>query len=122
MTLLVILAGILAVCSGVLKLFGRSRIPGSTPILPVVEALAGAGAPFYFLSQGFSLGPRLGAGSDPSSRVGAYLIFGLLGLVLVSSILQARKAGARRRKREETEGGRLATYIRYISVQQENRP
>lgn len=93
--------------SGLLKLFGRSRIQGEVPLLPILEALAGAGAPFFFLTQ------------EPTPGVGVWIIAVLLGLVFVSSIHQARKAGARRRSREESEGGRLATYIKFISVQKE---
>ena len=107
MTALVIMAGILAVFSGIVKLFGRSRIPGVVPLLPVLEALGGSGALFFYLSQG----------STPA--VGTWVIFTLLGLVLISSIQHVRKASARRRLRENTEGGRLAAYVRYTSVQED---
>ena len=111
MTVLVALAGALAILSGLLKLFGRSRIPGEIPLLPLLEILAGAGMPLYPLTKG----PAPGVGFTP--------ILFLLGLVFVSSISRAMSASTRRRKREESEGGRLATYVKFLSVQKkENSP
>jgi len=104
MTVLVALAGALAILSGLLKLFGRSRIPGEIPLLPLLEILAGAGVPLYTLTRG------------PGPDVGFTPILFLLVLVFVSSISRVMSASTRRRKREESEGGRLATYVKFLSV------
>ena len=100
---LVVMAGGLALVSGALKIFGRGRRPGQFPLLGLLELVAGVVVPLF------------AAVNRPSSGILAVLLFGTLGLALLSSGIQVTQARGRRRHREVTESARLVTYVRYLS-------
>jgi len=100
---LVVIAGLLALASGLLKLFGKGRKAAGLSPWAVLEVLAGAVIPLYALQ---------GTGS-PGVLAGA--LFLTLALILLSSILQVRRARIRQRHREDTESARLEVYVKYLS-------
>ena len=103
MTVLIMVAGALAILSGLIKLFGKSRIPGAVQILPLLEVLAGVGAPLLAMAWGSESG-------------GAIALIALpLLMVFVSTTHQVITTKARRRKREESEGARLATFVNFLA-------
>ena len=104
---LLIMAGVLALGSGVLKLFGKGRRVGEVPLLALVEMLVGVGVPVYATAN------------RPSPGVMTTLLFLTLGLVLFSSVMQVAKARAQRHHRAETEAARLVTYVKFLSRQPE---
>jgi hypothetical protein len=100
---LVVIAGLLALASGLLKLFGKGRRAGDLPVWALLELTAGIAAPIYAVT-----GPH-----PQPALTGA--LFLTLGLILVSSLFQVARARARKRHRETTEAARLVTYVKYIS-------
>jgi len=109
MTALVVIAGALSLASGLIKLFGRGRLPGGIPLLAVLEVVAGLALPLFALANRPPLGVL-------SWGLGLTLI-----LVAVSSGYQISRARAFRRHREETEAARLQVWVRYLSSRPENR-
>jgi len=105
MTGLVVIVGLMALGSGLLKVFGKGRRAGEVPVWPLLEVLAGAGVSIYVMR------------SEPRQGILTLLLFLTLGLILLSSLLQAAKVRARKRHREETESARLAVYVKYLSNQ-----
>jgi uncharacterized membrane protein YvlD (DUF360 family) len=110
MTGLVLLAGGLALASGLLKLFGRGRQTGEVRISALMEILAGVVVPLYALGVG------------PPPRVLGLLLLGLFGLVILSSALALARARTQQRHREATESARLVTYVKYLSRQTPGSP
>lgn len=100
---LVVIAGLLALTSGLLKLFGKGRKAAGISPWAVLEVLSGTVVPLYALQ---------GTGS-PGVLAGA--LFLTLALILLSSGLQVRRARIRQRHREDTESARLQVYVRYLS-------
>ena len=108
MTGLVFATGAFAIVSGLIKLFGRTRIPGAVQILPLLEVLAGVGAPLLAMAWGSESG-------------GAIALIALpLLMVFVSTTNQAITTKARRRRREESEGARLATFVNFLADQDQD--
>lgn len=107
MTFLLLLASGLALTSGLLQLLGKSRIPGTIPLISLVELLSGLLLPLLVLTRPL-----------PTSA-GAPLLAFMVGLVLYSGSVRLLRARARRRYREETEASRLVTYVKYLSAQGE---
>lgn len=103
MTPLLVLAGLLLVASGILKLRAAQRGKLGIPVLSLVEAFAGLALCFMSFAN------------PPSVDVGFRLVLGAIALVLVSSGGMAMKLSAARRKRDDSEGVRLRTYVKYIS-------
>ena len=103
MTGLVVIAGLLALASGLLKLFGKGRRAGEIPVWALLELVVGVAVPLYAVT-----------GPHPQAAL-AGALFLTLGLILLSSILQVAQARARKRHRETTEAARLVTYVKYIS-------
>jgi len=111
MIALVVIAGLLALASGSLKVFGKARKATGISVWAVLELLAGIVVPLYALQ------------ADPPPVVLAGVLFLTLGLILLSSVLQVRRARARQRHREETESARLEVYVKYLSgAVQEDTP
>jgi hypothetical protein len=108
MTVLVALAGILALSSGMVKIFGKGRTPGSIPLFALLELIAGVGVPFYVLNVG------------PSPAVTRNLVFLLIALVFISTLSRARTLKAQRRRRELTESARLSNYVNRLSTLNED--
>jgi hypothetical protein len=105
MTGLVAVVGLMALGSGLLKLFGKGRGLGGIPVWALLELLAGVGVPLYVL------------GGAPAQWVLTMVLFLTLALILVSSLLQVARVRALKRHREETESARLVTYVKYLSAQ-----
>lgn len=103
MTGMLACAATLAILSGLVKLLGKGRRPGTLPLLPLLELLAGIGGLYVVVA----LSPGLLLGGGISAL--------LVALVLASSTSRALQARARRRHRELTEESRLATYVQYFS-------
>ena len=110
MTGLVTLAGVLAIVSGLFKLFGRGRAGGGIALLGLLEIVVGISAPFYVLFE------------KPPPELVSRVLFLTLGLLLVSSAIQALVARSERHKRLESEGSRLVTYVKYLSGKDEEGP
>lgn len=104
---LLVIAGLLALTSGLLKLFGKGRTAAGLSPWAVLEVVAGAVVPLYALQ---------GAGA-PGVLAGA--LFLTLALILFSSVLQVRRARIRQRHREDTESARLEVYVKYLSRSKE---
>jgi peptidoglycan/LPS O-acetylase OafA/YrhL len=104
MTGLVVVAGLMALASGLLKLFGKGRGIGGVPLLALLELLAGVAVPLYVLQD-----------RPPQGHL-SWILFLTLGLILVSSLLQVARVRALKRHREETESARLVTYVKYLST------
>lgn len=103
MTGLVVVAGVLAVASGLLKLFGKGRGVGGISPWALVELLVGVVVPLYVLR------------GHPSPGVLSWVLFLTLGLILASSLLQVARVRTLNRHRETTESARLVTYVKYLS-------
>ena len=103
MTGLLVLAGLMALASGLLKLFGKGRGAGGVPPWALLELLAGVAVPLYALQ-----------GRHPPGLL-AWILFLTLGLILFSSVLQVSRVRALKRHREATESARLVTYVKFLS-------
>ena len=105
MTGLIVIAGLLALASGLLKIFGKGRRAGEVPLWALLELLTGVSVPLFSLE------------TQPSQTVQAALLFFTLGLIFLSSFLQVARTRARRQHREETEAARLNVYVKFLSEQ-----
>jgi hypothetical protein len=103
MEALVVIAGLLALTSGLLKLFGKGRRGAGFSPWALLEVLAGIVCPLYALQGGRSPGVLAG------------ILFLTLALILLSSVLRVREARARQKRREDTESARLEVYVKYLS-------
>ena len=106
-TLLFIFVGLLLMVSGLLKVRGAVRTGLGTPLIPLLEVLAGLGLPVFVFAQ------------PPSEALGLRLMVGAVALLLVSSTYHALRVRAHRRRREESEASRLVTYVKYLSERSE---
>lgn len=100
---LLLLAGVLALLSGVLQVFGRGRDAGTLPLLGLLEVPTGLGVAFWAVTR------------PPTPLVGGVVFVGLTTVVLSGMLRRARRARARRRHRVRTESARLETYVQYLS-------
>ena len=91
------------VASGVVKLRAAERAKLGVPILSIVEAFAGLGLCVLVFMR------------PPDVDVGFRLVIGAIALVLASSGGMAMKLAGQRKQREDSEGVRLMTYVKYIS-------
>lgn len=107
MTGLLLLASALALGSGLIQLLGKGRIPGTVPLIALVELLAGLAVPFLALTR------------QVPAMAGGILLTSLVALVLYSSLTRTLRTRARLKHREETEAARLETYVRYLSARAE---
>jgi hypothetical protein len=103
MTPLLYLTTALVLMSGLVKLKAWSRVGEGLHVLPLLETLLGVGLFGVVL-----VGP-VGAG------LGLWLVVGAVLLVVVSSVLMGLDIKRHRRRRELSEGARLATYVEYLS-------
>ena len=104
MTGLLVLAAILALGSGLVKIFGKGRIPGGVPLLALLEVVAGV------------VGPWLALSLKPPPLVTGVIVFLLIVLVIVSSVSRGLELRAQRRRRELSESARLANYVDHLSA------
>jgi uncharacterized membrane protein HdeD (DUF308 family) len=102
MTALVVIAGILALISGLVKIFGKGRIPGTVPLFALLEVMAACAAPFV----AFTL--------KPPPVVSGTFVFLLIALVIVSSVSRAMELRVQRRRREHSESARLANHVDHL--------
>jgi len=100
---LLLLAGFLALLSGILQVIGKGRNPGTIPLLGLLEIPAGLGVWFWTVTR------------PPSVLVGSVVFVALTTVVLSGMIRRYRGARTRRRHRVRTEAVRLETYVRYLS-------
>ena len=103
MTPLFVIAGLMLVASGVVKLRAAERAKLGVHLLSIVEAIAGLAlcvTTFVF---------------PPELDMGFRLMVGAMVLLLASSGGMAMKLSGQRKKREDSEGVRLMTYVKYIS-------
>ncbi len=105
MTALLVISAVLLVGSSLLKLRAAERAKLGIHFPSVLELLAGLGIGASML------------GGGPNVDVGFRLVLGAVALVLVSSVNMGMKLSARRRESDESEGGRLFTYVKYLSHQ-----
>ncbi|MDH5758982.1 MAG: hypothetical protein OEZ65_05285 [Gemmatimonadota bacterium] len=103
MTLLFFLAGFLLLVSGIVKVRGATRVGREFPVIPLAEALVGVVLPFWALA------------TAPGPGFGLAVLLGALALVLFSSAHHAAKIREATRRREDSEGARLQTYVKYYS-------
>lgn len=98
-----ILTGLLVIAAGLVSLRTSARMHVSVPVGALAQVLMGAVVCF----MGFSSSMTGGAGLV--AAVASIL------LVLASAVWQGLRLRAARRKREESEGARLVTYVKYLS-------
>jgi len=101
--LLVVLAALLLLASGLIKLRAAERVGLGLAVLPLVEVVAALGL------LAVSVLRPLGAAAGLTAVVSS------LALVLGSSLQVGFAMRRRRRSRELSEGARLRTYVRYLS-------
>lgn len=104
MTVLLVLASVLLLVSGSVKVHAAGRAKIDTPFLSLVEVLAALALGATALM------------SPPTEEIGFRYAVGAVGLVLVSSISMGMRLSTRRRERDDSEGVRLITYVKYISA------
>lgn len=105
MTLLAFFLASLLVTSSVVKMRSGQRI--GLGVLPgtVLELLGALGVAVVGVTTG---------------RLPGWAVAGALVLFLLSSAHHVGRVRAIRRRRQESEGGRLAAYVRYLSISDEN--
>jgi len=103
MSPLLFLTSLLLATSGALKARSKARTGLGFPWLPLTELLVSLAL------AALAFGGRLG------QSVGFWVVTGSVALMVVSSVLHARATAAVRRRREASEGARLATYVRHLS-------
>jgi len=105
-TLLLVLTAVLLLASGLVKLHAGDRAGLGLTVLPLVETVAGLAL----------LAPVM-LGRRPSAHGGLAIVVCGVALVLVSSLLVGSAIVRKRRSREDSEGARLVTYVKYLSRQ-----
>ncbi len=101
---LVVLAALLLLASGLLKLHAAERVGLGLAVLPLVEVVAALGL------LAVSVLRPLGVAAGLTAVVGS------LTLLLASSLQVGIAMRQRRRSRELSEGARLRTYVQYLSA------
>lgn len=111
MTLLLIMAALLLLVSGLVKLHAGGRAGLGVTVLPLVETVAGLAllAPVAFAWR-------------PGPHTGLAIVLCAVVLVLSSSLWVGAAIARRRHSREESEGARLVTYVKYLSRQEPREP
>ena len=103
MTALLLMTSVLLLLSGAIKIRSGARAGPRIPILALLELLSGAAGGVVAVA-GFG-----------ASGAAPWLVPWGVFLVVVSSTIFAVRLSAHGRHRAETEGGRLATYVKYLS-------
>ena len=98
------IASLLLVGSGIVKIRAAGRAKLGLPMFSLLEVVAGIAL------------AGVAAVSPPTVDVGFRYVVGAVALVLVSSIAMGMRLAAGRRKREESEGVRLITHVKYLSA------
>jgi hypothetical protein len=104
MTALIVITGVLLLASGAIKLRAGERVGMGLQPLPLAELV-------------FAL---IVFASVRTERAGLWLVPGGILLVLASSALFLSRMRAFQRRRAETEAGRLATYLKYFALGDED--
>ena len=90
-----------------MKIRAAQRAKFGLPLLSVVEVVAGLGL------------VGLLTASPPTVEAGFRYVVGAVVLVIASSVAMGARFRARRRERVESEGARLVTYVKYLSVSED---
>jgi hypothetical protein len=104
MTLLLVLTSILLLASGLVKLHAGERAGLGITVPPLAETAAG-----------FAVLVPMVLGWRPGARGGLAMVVCAVALVLASSLLVGAAVVRKRKSREDSEGARLVTYVRYLS-------
>jgi hypothetical protein len=100
---LLVIASLMLLASGLLKLRAAARVEMGLPVLALAELLAGLGI----------FGLMLAA--DLTAAQGLAVVVGSVALILVSSVQIGLAVRRRQRLRSASEGARLANYVKYLS-------
>ena len=104
MSILLVVAGLMLAVSGALKIRGTSRFGLGVSPLALLELGAAVGLMFLALP-----------GADRAGTLVRLSVPCAVVLLVVSSVDHARRLGAQRRHRADTEGSRLVRHIRFPS-------
>ena len=108
MSVLLFLTSAILLMSGALKVRSTARAGlGQTPLAPL-EIVA---------SLGLAISALPGGGSAPTAP---WAVLGAFLLLFVSSTAHAFRIKAHHERRSETEAGRLANYVKYMSSAEED--
>ena len=100
---LFVLASLLLLVSGMVKVKAAARVEMGLPVLALVEVVVGVGIFSVAFIQNFT------------ARQGLFVLVGSVLLVIVSSLHIGAAIRRRQRLRTASEGARLASYVRYLS-------
>lgn len=100
---LFVLASLLLLVSGLVKVKAAARVEMGLPVLALVEVVVGVGVFSVAFIQTLS------------ARQGLFVLVGSVLLVVVSSLQVGAAIRRRHRLRTASEGARLANYMRYLS-------
>jgi len=100
---LLVLASLLLLVSGLVKMKAAARVDLGLPLLALVELLAGVAIIGVAFMQSFT------------ARQGLAVVVGAVVLVVVSSVQVGLAIQRRHRRLADSEGARLANYVRYRS-------
>lgn len=103
MTIFLVLAALLLLVSGVVKVKAAERVGMGLPILPLIELVAGLAIFGVSFTKTFTPGQ------------GFAVVVAAVALVLGSSIHVGMGIRRRQRLRTRSEGTRLANYVQYLS-------
>jgi len=106
MILLLVLTSLLLLTSGLVKVRAAARVEMGLPVLALLELLAGVGIFSVAFVQNFTAGQ------------GLVVLVGSVALVLISSLHVGMAIRSRQRRRDLSEGVRLANYVQYLSGRQ----
>jgi uncharacterized membrane-anchored protein len=107
-TILLMIAGVMLAVSGVVKIHASGRVKLGVPVLAIIEVFAGLALSVMAFA------------SPPTADAGFRMVVGAVILVLVSSGAMARKFSTQRKQLGDSEGVRLMTYVKYISVKNDS--
>lgn len=100
---LLVIASLLLVASGLLKVRAAARVEMGVPILPLVELVAGLGLFSVVFVKPFT------------ANQGLLILLGSVVLIVVSSVQVGMEVRRRQRLRTASEGARLANRLRLLS-------
>jgi hypothetical protein len=104
MVLLLVLTAVLVLASGLVKLHAGERAGLGVTLLPLLETVAG-----LVLLAPMTLGWR------PGARGGLAIVVCAVAFVLASSLLVGLAIARKRKSRDDSEGARLVTFVKYLS-------
>ncbi len=107
---LLVIASLLLVASGLVKVRAAARVELGVPVLPLVELVAGVGLFSVVFVKSFT------------ANQGLLILLGSVVLILVSSVQVGMEVRRRQRLRTASEGARLANRLRHLSRQDPPAP